>query len=116
MILLALLAGCAGPQALHHSEKYYQERWCNKYGGVQEYRLKDGTRVDCLTSRHAVEFDFAAKWAESIGQSLYYALMTGKQPGVVLIMEQQGDDRFKVRLQRVADRHGITIWTTSPGE
>ena len=116
MILLALLVGSAGPQAYHHPEKYYQERWCNKYGGVQEYRLKDGTRVDCLTSRHAVEFDFAAKWAESIGQSLYYALMTGKQPGVVLIMEQQGDDRFKVRLQRVADRHGITIWTTSPGE
>ena len=41
-----------------------------------------------LTSfAYAVEFDFAEKWAEAVGQALYYALKTGKKPAVVLIME-----------------------------
>lgn len=115
-----LLCGCAGPQhastSVHHPEKYYQNQWCNKVGGSQEYRLEDGTRVDCLTETHAVEFDFAKKWAEGIGQALYYAEMTGKRPGVVLIMEHPGDDRFKTRLQRVSDRHGITVWTIGPND
>lgn len=53
-----------------------------------EYKLEDNTRVDCLTPDYAVEFDFASKWAESIGQSLYYAQKTKRKPAVVLIMQQ----------------------------
>jgi len=41
-------------------------------GGVIEYVLQDKTRVDCLTEEHAIEFDFANHWAESIDQALYY--------------------------------------------
>lgn len=114
----ALLAACSTPYAqgkAHlHLEKYYQERWCNEHHGVMKYRLPDKTRVDCLTDEYAIEFDFASKWAESIGQALYYAEMTGKRPGVVLIIEYSGDERFKKRLERVTDRHGITVWTTAP--
>ena len=40
-----------------------------------------------MTSCHAVEFDFANKWAESIGQALHYQYMTGKKAMVVLILE-----------------------------
>lgn len=54
-----------------------------------EYENIDKTRVDCLTEFHAVEFDFYNKWAESIGQALYYGFMTGKKPKVVLILENQ---------------------------
>ena len=70
-----------------HSESSYQHAWCNKHNGIEEYRNKDFTRVDCLTETHAVEFDFANKWAESIGQALYYQFMTGKKAKVVLILE-----------------------------
>ena len=120
ILLITFLAGCAGPQHVshvhHHPEKYYQDRWCKKHHGITEHVLEDRTRVDCLTDKHAIEFDFAPKWAESIGQALYYAEMTGKRPGVVLIMENQGDERFKVRLQRVSDRYGLTVWTIGPDE
>ncbi len=75
-----------------HPEKYYQQQWCSAQGGVAEYRLDDGTRVDCLTDTHAVEVDFARKWAESIGQALYYGLQTGKRPGVLLILESPTSD------------------------
>lgn len=95
-----------------HLEKYYQEAWCKQAGGVTEYRLDDGTRVDCLTDDYAIEFDFAPKWAESVGQALFYSLKTGKQPGVVLIMENDGDERYLDRLNALAVKYNIKVWTT----
>lgn len=70
-----------------HNEASYQNAWCSAHGGVTEYENKDSTRVDCLTATNAVEFDFANKWAESIGQALHYQLMTRKRAKVVLILE-----------------------------
>lgn len=92
-------------------EKAYQREWCDRAGGVKEYRLDDGTRIDCLTDEYAIEFDFAEKWAESVGQSLYYAERTGRKPGVVLIMEYEGDERFLTRLNALAVRYNIKVWT-----
>lgn len=77
-----------------YKEKEYQEVWCKQAGGVTEYVLDDGARVDCLTDEYAIEFDFAPKWAEAVGQSLYYALKTVKKPGIVLIIEKESDRRF----------------------
>ncbi|MGE4545822.1 MAG: hypothetical protein AB7D06_17155 [Pedobacter sp.] len=91
-------------------ERAYQEQWCSEAQGVTEYLLPDRTRVDCLTSTHAIEFDFAAKWAEAIGQSLYYGSCTDKTPGVVLILEYPSDKRYLDRLQPIATQHGITLW------
>lgn len=70
-----------------HNEESYQRVWCEQHKGVMEYENEDFTRVDCLTKTHAVEFDFANKWHESIGQALHYGLMTGKKPKVVLILD-----------------------------
>ena len=71
----------------NHSESSYQHAWCSMHKGIEEYENKDFTRVDCLTQYHAVEFDFANKWAKSIGQALHYEYMTGKKGMVVLILE-----------------------------
>jgi len=111
LIILLLILATPAYSAHLHKEKEYQAAWCSKAGGVTEYRLDDGTRVDCLTDEYAIEFDFAQKWAESIGQALYYAEQTGRKPGVVLILEQAGDDRFLQRLNSVADRSQIKVWT-----
>lgn len=97
-----------------HKEKVYQAAWCEQHGGVTEYRLDDGTRVDCLTDEYAIEFDFAPKWAESVGQSLYYAERTGKLPGVVLIMEYAYDNRYAKRLDALAQRYHIKVWQLVP--
>lgn len=75
-----------------HPEAEYQKAWCDKRGGVIEYELPDKCRVDCLLPDMAVEFDFANKWAECIGQSLYYGKMTNRQPACVLIMERGEKD------------------------
>jgi len=90
------------------NEKHYQTLLCDKLGGVMEFRLKDSTRVDCLTDEYAIEVDWAKKWAEGIGQSLYYAEMTNKKPAVALIVGKK-DQRFLNRINKVASKAGITI-------
>jgi predicted protein tyrosine phosphatase len=91
--------------------------WCGQAGGKMEHRLPDGARVDCLTGAYAVEFDFADKWAESVGQALHYAEATGREAGVVLILEQPADDAKYVERLRSALRHAgcpATIWLVGP--
>jgi len=109
-LLLLFLIGTA--QAAHQNkEKEYQDAWCSKIKGQTEYKLDDNARVDCLTEDYAIEFDFAPKWGESIGQALYYGLKTGKTPGVVLIMENEANEgQFWARLKAVADKYKIQIW------
>lgn len=100
-------------QAKHlHLEKEYQVSWCKKFGGEMEYVLPDGARIDVLTKEYAVEFDFAQKWAESIGQALYYGIVTNKKPAVVLIMENPTKEyKYLQRLKKVAAKHNITVFT-----
>jgi hypothetical protein len=97
-----------------HPEREYQSQWCRNHDGVMEYGLDDGTRVDCLTDKYAVEFDFASKWAESVGQALYYGQQTGKKPGVVLILEKESDERYMTRLKSLSSVYGFHIWIMKP--
>lgn len=91
-------------------EKHYQTEWCSGRG-VTEYVLPDRTRVDCLTNTHAIEFDFGKKWAESIGQSLYYSLQTGKRAGVVLIIRKKKHYRYWIRLNTTIQYFKLPIDT-----
>jgi hypothetical protein len=43
-------------------EKYYQNIHCDSLKGQVEYKLEDKTRIDCLTNKRAIEYDFATKW------------------------------------------------------
>ena len=93
-------------------ERTYQMTWCAANNGTAEVVLSDGTRVDCVTATHAVEVDFAPKWAEAIGQALHYALITGKRPGILLIVGPT-DNANVDRLKRTIDGlclH-IDVWT-----
>ena len=108
-LLLTIQPGWA--KRLYH-EAEYQKAWCDKRGGVMEYELPDKTRVDCLLPDLAVEFDFANKWAECIGQALYYSKMTGKQPACVLIMENgEKDLKYLKRLRKAAYKKGVNMRT-----
>ena len=99
-VLILLLILISTPVFAHeHNEASYQHAWCKLYNGIEEYENKDFTRVDCLTKTNAVEFDFANKWAESIGQALHYEYMTGKKGMVVLIPSIQNS--FNARYMRL---------------
>ena len=110
LLILFLISNMVFARHLY-PEKYYQKKWCIENQGILEYRLHDDTRVDCLTKDYAVEFDFAPKWAESIGQSLYYSKVTGKKPAIVLIKEKNTDTRYIKRAQTLAQDYQINLST-----
>lgn len=96
------------------AEADYQAYILEEMGGESEYRLPDGARVDILTPEYAIEVDFSYKWAESIGQALYYAEKTGKIPGIVLILaKRKNHDSYIRRLLFVARRYKIVVWLIS---
>lgn len=73
----------------------YVNMYCR---GIIEYQLPDRTRVDCLTDEYAIEYDWAKKWAESIGQAMYYSKMTGKKPAVAIIIR---DPYERIYIERI---------------
>jgi len=97
----------------HHgkkNEKYYQTILCKELGGRMEYVLSDRTRVDCLTDSYAIEVDFAKKWAEAVGQSLYYALMTHRKPGIGLIVDRVKDRKYLKRIKKLTRKYHIKLY------
>ena len=97
-------------------EKDYQGVVCDAMQGQREVVTQSGTRCDCLTETHAIEFDFASKWAEAIGQSLDYSAHLQKKPGIVLIMAEEAEDvKYLEELLYVIEKHklGIDVWATN---
>jgi hypothetical protein len=99
-----------------HPERWYQEQWCLAHGGRVEVALPDGTRCDCLTETHAIEFDFGNNWAEAVGQSAYYSLQTVKKPGIVLILETMKDRKYWIRLNTTIEHFDLPIDTWNVGD
>ena len=99
-----------------HPEKWYQEKWCEEQKGRVEVVLPDGTRCDCVTATHAIEFDFGNNWAEAIGQSSYYSIQTKKKAGIVLILETMKDRKFWIRLNTTIEHFDMPIDTWSTGD
>ncbi len=95
-----------------HNESSYQHAHCSALNGIEEYELSDKTRVDCLTDEYAIEYDFANKKYEAVGQALHYAVMTGKKPKVVLILDKKFEKkqlRYYERIKKVGEVYGFEV-------
>jgi hypothetical protein len=119
LILLPLFLVALQAEA-KDQDAFYEADYVNLYcKGEIEFKLPDKTRIDCLTETHAIEYDYSYKWAEAIGQSLYYSAATGKKAGVVLIINPVHEGRYLKRFKAVVDSMAckpennpcITIWT-----
>ncbi|MCP3954697.1 MAG: hypothetical protein GY697_21125 [Desulfobacterales bacterium] len=97
-----------------HDKRWYQERWCAKYFDNAEVSVSD--QYDCLSEKYVIEFDYADLWYESIGESLHYALQTGRKAGIVLIMEKDSDMKYWIKLKTTIQHYNlpINVWNTSP--
>ena len=107
-VFLIFMVLCTTTAQSRHKmlERDYVAQHC---AGQTEFILPDHTRIDCLTDEYAIEFDFASKWAEALGQSLHYARMTGRAPAIYLILESGQDIRFVDRLRPLCDAYGIEL-------
>lgn len=101
-----------------YKEAVYQEFWCNMRGGVLEYELPDMSRVDCLLPDYAVEFDFAQKRDECLGQALRYSAYTEKKPACCLIIEKLKDYKYYMQLDYTihVNNLGVELYTITPNE
>ena len=108
VLLLSLLSGNA---LAVENEDYYNRLFCTEMGGQAEYVLPDRSRVDCLTSTHAFEADWAQglKVYESIGQALYYSAETGRQPGILLLIKNKNSERYIRKVKRVIEAFNLPI-------
>ena len=71
--------------------------------------MPDGTRCDILTDTHAIEVDFADKWAEAISSIRNYAMQTGKKAGIVLVLKDRGNEKHLERLKKMARNYSMDI-------
>ena len=71
--------------------------------------MPDGTRCDILTDTHAIEVDFADKWAEAISSIRNYAMQTGKKAGIVLVLKDRGNEQHLERLKKMARNYSMDI-------
>ena len=109
-ILLFFVTITTWGQLPKQKEEVYQNLFAKAINGQTEYVLKDNSRVDIVTDTYAIEVDFAHKWAEAIGQSLYYAESLDKKPGILLVVNGKQQNRYIFRLLTVTRKYGITVW------
>ena len=114
MILSGLLAlsWCLAPQQLVAGETVreaeHTRRLAVQYDAQSEVVLWDKTRADLVGSTWVGEVDWAPKWAEGIGQALYYSIVMDRQP-VLFLLTKRGEERFVYRAQTVCAKYKINL-------
>jgi hypothetical protein len=110
-ILILVFTMAILPANAIENEDYYNRQFCSEVSGQAEYKLPDRSRIDCLTDTHAYEADWAdgLKVYESIGQSLYYAAETGKNPGILLLVRKKNSDKHIRKVKRVIENWSLPI-------
>ena len=97
-----------------------ERQWCDhlaqQWGAEVEVRTPDGSRVDLLIpGGEAWEVDFAPKWAQGVGQALYYSAATHQPPGLVLIMREPAkQQKYYLRALVVCHKYGIRLEVVQP--
>jgi len=63
--------------------------------------------VDLLTKEYAIEIERAAKWKDSIGQSLWYGLQTNKKSGIILLLKSESEFKYAQKLNSALQYAGL---------
>ena len=95
-IILLIFPAHAGK----YNEAYFTNLIATKHIiGKQEHKLPNRKRVDILSKEYAYEVDWISKaWSEGVGQSLHYAQMTNKKPGVIVLIDKPHKANLKALL------------------
>jgi len=83
--------------------------FCNEVGGVVEYGLPDRSRVDCLTDERAIEAEWAKNWYEAVGQSLHYAMFTGRRATILMLEKTEKDKVYTKRVTALIRHYNLPI-------
>lgn len=81
-----------------NSEEYFKSEIQKTIGGKLEHVVKNG-RVDLLTEEIAYEVTWASEWKDAIGKALWYGMQTHRDAGIILIVENQADQKYIKQLK-----------------
>jgi len=78
---------------------------------VQSGNIK--VRIDDLTNKHAIEYDFTKKWAEALGQALRFSRLTHRRGGIVFILGKESDMEYVRESVKDIKRFNlpVDVWT-----
>jgi hypothetical protein len=93
------------------AEQDYTDRFCETIAGSTKVVFEDRTRPDCINEHYVIEVDWAYKFYEGIGQALYYGTVSGVDPGLVLIVRDQNDQKYVERAAKTFVCPRVKIWT-----
>jgi len=85
------------PLDIRQGERWHAKELAAKYAADTEVQLRDGTFCDLLSDELAIEVDWPRKWAEAVGQSLWYARLTGRKPAIILLLKDPAHDWRGIR-------------------
>ncbi|MGV7221984.1 MAG: hypothetical protein ACQ9MH_10685 [Nitrospinales bacterium] len=84
--------------------------WCQSERGDTGITLPDGTELDCLTEDYVISISNANKWADAMGRARYGANATGREPAVVLILENTETQLPHLRRLLVSIQGDSKLW------
>ena len=102
--------------ARHTSENAQNDSWCASMGGKREvryyYTTDSGDRgyvsVDCETATHSWEGGLDKRSSQdSVHQTTFYSLMSGKLPGVVIYDTDGVEGKDEMQIREVCELLGI---------
>ena len=117
MFLKLLFFICVGGEFLGEVEQ--SRLLAERYGCEREVVLADGSRVDLLSARYAVEVEWCEKWKEAPAQAVLYSAWTGRKPAVILLVGKGDAASEKVSILRcklVCERMGVSFATVKAVE
>ena len=85
--------------------------FCASIGGVEEVRHNypgGYVKVDCETSKYVIEAGLDKRSSlDSIQQAVFFSILTGKKPVIVIYDTDKKDGKYEYRIKSVADKLGI---------
>lgn len=94
---------------------------CAMLGGEAEHRetyslhaVESFVRIDCITDTHAIEIglDHTRGAYDSLHQATFNAMLTDREPMVILIDTDNIESQYEYQIESVARAHGVdyAVW------
>ena len=82
--------------------------YCDRVGGIEEvrkyYRKKNYVKVDCETDEEVIEAGLDKRSSlDSVQQAVFFSILTGKKPVVVIYDTDGKEGRFEYRIRKVCE-------------
>lgn len=115
IFLLALISVFTLSFTANASEATHNKAYCDSIGGETEVRhyYKPNKKqrrisVDCETATEVIEGGLDVRRSlDSVQQAVFFSILTGKKPVVVIYDRDGKEGRFEYRIRRVAETLGV---------